>query len=226
MRYHLSAPPTGVGPAVLVLHEAWGLTPDIIWAADRLAGYGYVALAPDLDEMMGGPVRAVAQLLAGRGPLIDGAASALGVLADRPEVDSGRMGVVGFSMGAALALTLDGRPGVSVLGLNYGMVPPRLPPPTTPVVASYGDRDRLLPRAGVSLGRRLASSSVARDIEVYPGVGHSFMTPVDPSRRALARKVLGIVHDDEVSDHAWLRMREFFGLHLPVGRDCGAGVGQ
>lgn len=38
----------GPRPGVLVLHELWGLNDDIRTIARRLAGEGYVALAPEL----------------------------------------------------------------------------------------------------------------------------------------------------------------------------------
>ncbi|HET9199459.1 MAG TPA: dienelactone hydrolase family protein, partial [Dehalococcoidia bacterium] len=36
------------GPAVIVLQEFWGLNDDIKSIADRFAGEGFVALAPDM----------------------------------------------------------------------------------------------------------------------------------------------------------------------------------
>ena len=47
---HLAVPPTGEGPwpAVVVLHEMFGLNDDIRAQAGRLAAAGYLALAPDL----------------------------------------------------------------------------------------------------------------------------------------------------------------------------------
>ncbi len=43
-------PPVGDGPwpAVVVLHESFGLTDDIRQQAERLAAAGYLAVAPDL----------------------------------------------------------------------------------------------------------------------------------------------------------------------------------
>src|SRR5262245_40389109 len=45
---YLATPASGSGPGVLVLQEWWGLNPQIKGVADRLAGEGFVALAPDL----------------------------------------------------------------------------------------------------------------------------------------------------------------------------------
>jgi carboxymethylenebutenolidase len=40
--------PEGTGPGVVVIQEWWGLVDHIKDVADRLAGEGFVALAPDL----------------------------------------------------------------------------------------------------------------------------------------------------------------------------------
>src|SRR5215212_5985893 len=47
-RGYLAVPESGTGPGVLVLHAWWGLTPVFTDVCDRLAGAGYVALAPSL----------------------------------------------------------------------------------------------------------------------------------------------------------------------------------
>jgi carboxymethylenebutenolidase len=45
---YLALPTSGSGPGVIVIQEWWGLTTHIAHIADRLAGEGFVALAPDL----------------------------------------------------------------------------------------------------------------------------------------------------------------------------------
>ena len=45
---YLAIPESGSGPGVIVIQEWWGLTDHIVDIANRLAGEGFVALAPDL----------------------------------------------------------------------------------------------------------------------------------------------------------------------------------
>src|SRR5271155_2261420 len=45
---YLSYPAAAKGPAVIVIHEIWGLNENIQDIADRFAGEGYLAFAPDL----------------------------------------------------------------------------------------------------------------------------------------------------------------------------------
>lgn len=216
-RFHLSLPQSGRGPGVLVLHEAWGLTDDIVWAADKLAGHGYVALAPDLTPAMRGMAGAMAQLVVGRGPLIALTHQHVDHLLCRPEVDSTDVAVVGFSMGGALALLLDRHPRVSLLGCNYGMVPRgALQARDVPVVASFGGNDRLLPRRDGPIRRRLAASSLTHDIVVYPDAGHSFMTPIDIQVRPKVKALGGIGEHEPSSEMAWGRLLQQMSRHLPA----------
>ena len=213
----LALPEAGRGPGVVVLHEAWGLTPDIKWAAQRLAEYGYVVMVPDLKPVIRGSLGAVAQVMAGQGPLVDHATAFLDIASERPEVEAGEgLGLIGFSMGAALGLLLRHLPRVAVLGLNYGLVPTRTGDLNVPVVASFGGHDRLLPRSGSALRELAVRSNVEHDIEVYPGVGHSFMTPVDAHHPATLRRVLSIGYEPDAADQAWARTRAFLSLHMTV----------
>jgi hypothetical protein len=45
---YIALPESGVGPAVIVIQEWWGLVGHITDIVDRFAGAGFVALAPDL----------------------------------------------------------------------------------------------------------------------------------------------------------------------------------
>lgn len=210
---YVARPTSGVGPGVLVLHEAWGLTHDIRWAADRLAAQGYVAFVPDLTPVMRGPAGAVAQLTAGRGPLIEAALTALDKLSAK--VESQELGVVGFSMGASLALLCDRHPRVGVISVNYGIVPPRaLTHRPVPVVASFGDSDRILPGDGARLRRRLERAGVEYDLEVYDGVGHSFMTPIGRRSLSTVGAWLGLGYHSVEADHAWGRIEHFLADRL------------
>lgn len=211
----VAIPRHGSGPGVLVLHEAWGLTHDIRWAADRLAGLGYVAMAPDLTPYMRGLGGALAQLVTARGPMIDAALTAVDILGAHPAVTSDGIGIVGFSMGAGVAQLCDRHPKTTVMSLNYGMVPRRaFAVRPIPVVASFGGNDRLLPTQGGRLQRLLASFGVDRDIHVYPGVGHSFMTPIGSRSIGTTGALLGLGYNSTAANHAWRRLGIFFDERL------------
>src|SRR5437667_245313 len=103
MRAALALPPGGARrPAVIVIHEIFGLNDDIRRMTGRFADLGYVALAPDLYDA-GGPhvlciVRTMLALRRQDGPAFADLEAARAWLAARPEVDPSRTGVAGFCM--------------------------------------------------------------------------------------------------------------------------------
>jgi carboxymethylenebutenolidase len=218
---HLAIPGgTGPWPGVVVVHEAFGLTGDIRRQADRLAGEGYLAFAPDLYTR--GPrircvLSAFRDLFARRGRTFDDIEAARRALAGREDCTGGT-GVIGFCMGGGFALVAAARHDFDAASVNYGMVPrdaERALAGTCPIVASYGKKDPSLRGAAAKLRRTLTVLDVPHDVKEYPGVGHSFLADyrTGPALTAV-RRVTGIRHDPEVAADAWRRIFAFFGEHL------------
>src|SRR5262245_3186086 len=98
----------GPFPAVVVIHEAFGLNDDIREIVRRFAAEGYVALAVDL---FGDRNKVVCMFRFMRGMLFDSLEhsgirdlkAALTYLAAQPGVDSARLGAVGYCMGGSLS---------------------------------------------------------------------------------------------------------------------------
>src|SRR5215216_3454393 len=105
------ARPEGDGPfpGVVIIHEALGLNENIKDIANRFAGEGYAGLAADLFANRNRAVcmaRIIGSALRGspdRSGVPD-LKAALGVLAEQPYVDRGRLGAIGFCMGGGLAI--------------------------------------------------------------------------------------------------------------------------
>jgi carboxymethylenebutenolidase len=84
-----------------------------------------------------------------------------------------------------------------------------------PIVASYGERDRLIkdvPR----LEAGLVNHGIDHDVKRYPSAGHSFLNDaaVGP---VLLRPLMKIAHvgpDPVAAADAWQRIEEFFAAHL------------
>lgn len=206
---YLALPATAAGPGVVLIQEWWGLVPHIRDVADRLAGEGLVALAPDLfhgakttepDEatrlMMG-----LAMDRAGRD--IAGAAR---YLASRPETTGTGIAAVGFCMGGSLALwsaTLsdDVR---AVVGF-YPAVPWEKMSPTW---SRYGGKAALIhtdEHEGGSQGEgvqqaRQAIEAAGGEVTLYdyPGTGHAFFNDTRPE-----------VYDPAAAATAWTRTVDF-----------------
>src|SRR5690348_1475026 len=111
---YLATPSSGSGPGVIVIQEWWGLTDHIADISDRLAGEGFVALAPDLyggkvthDADEAGklltelPVDRAARDLAG----------AVDYLLAQDSVTSSKLGAIGFCMGGGFVLSLAAQQG-------------------------------------------------------------------------------------------------------------------
>jgi carboxymethylenebutenolidase len=218
---HLSVP-AGMeadtpAPGVVVIHEAFGLTDDIVGIADRMAGRGYLALAPDLFSW--GPtvrclVAAFRSMWRGHGRALADVDAARHHLVARPDC-TGRVGVIGFCMGGAFALLAAGQ-GYDVAAPNYGQLPRDLPATlrdACPVVASYGADDIGLAGAGDRLAAALRLADVPHDVKTYAGVGHSFMNRHDGWPRAIDR-VPGIGYDPDAASDAWRRIDAFLDHHL------------
>jgi len=96
-------------PAVIVIHEWWGLNDHVRHWADRLAADGYAALAVDLyggkvattpDEAMAA-MKSVDEAKAKAKSML---AAAHRFLADDPRIDAKRRGVIGWCFGGAWSL--------------------------------------------------------------------------------------------------------------------------
>lgn len=113
------------GPGILLLHAWWGLKPFFKEVCDQIAGEGYVVLAPDMRD--GQIARTVEEAEAlhqksdekRTGDIV---AAARDYLLALPSRTGGKIGVIGFSMGAQWALvTAAGVPEqVAAAVLFYG----------------------------------------------------------------------------------------------------------
>ena len=108
---YLAVPRSGKGPGVLVLHAWWGLNDFFRDLCDRLAGEGFVALAPDLysgklARTIDEAERIVAQFQEAQvvPPIV---LSAVEALRQRATLTPQGLGTVGFSMGGFWALWLS-----------------------------------------------------------------------------------------------------------------------
>src|SRR5438094_8615003 len=175
MRAALALPPGGARrPAVIVIHEIFGLNDDIRRMTGRFADLGYVALAPDLYDAGSPRVLCIARtMLALRrkdGPAFADLEAARSWLAARPEVDPTRTGVVGFCMGGGFALLYAVRAPLGAAGVFYGQVPSTAAElrGVCPVVAGYGGRDKLFAAHGRRLETHLQDLGVSHDVRMYP----------------------------------------------------------
>jgi carboxymethylenebutenolidase len=209
---YLSAPPSGTGPGVLVIQEWWGLNSHVRSLADRFAGEGFVALAPDLfhgqetrepDEagklLMALNVEQAAKDLRGAASFLLGEGGASG----------GRTGVVGFCMGGQLAL-YAGTVAPEQIGavVDFYGIHPNVKPDWSklqaPVLGLFAEQDEMVtPAVARDLERQVRAAGKQIEIHVYPGVDHAFMNDERPE-----------VYSPDTAADAWQRTLSFLRDHL------------
>jgi carboxymethylenebutenolidase len=207
-------------PGVVVLHELLGLNADIRAHADRFAGRGYLALAPDLFSFRRpkatcvlGAFRALSK---GSGPAFDAIEAARDALAGRADA-TGRVGVIGFCMGGGFALLAAPRGWFSASSVNYGVVPKdatEVLRGACPVVASYGGKDRFLRGAAPKLDAALAATGVDRDVKEYPEASHSLLNRHTGTVPMLIDRVTGYGHHGPSAQDALRRIDAFFDRYV------------
>jgi len=214
--------PAGGWPAVIAIHDIFGFSPDIRRIARRFADSGYAALAPALFDGAGAPPLCVARTLRdvsrGEGPAFERLDRTRAFLAARPEIAADRIGVTGFCMGGAFALTWAARGGLQVCAPYYGQVPRRAESlrKICPVVAGFGELDAPLRSHARRLEQHLSELKVPHDVKVYPGVGHSYMNDLgDGAVAAIMRRLpMHAAYDESASEDSWRRMLGFFAKYL------------
>ncbi len=206
---YLSVPADATGslPALIVIHEWWGLNDNIIATSERLAAEGYITLAVDLygeqtaetpkqavklmQGLMEEPDFAIANLEAAYAYLNDAAGAP-------------KIGVIGWCLGgrwslqAALALPDD----IDAMVMYYGSVETdreRLATLNMPILGLFAGDDPIVPRNSIDQFRvALAELGKQANIYVYEESKHAFANPS------------GLSYDEEAATDAWDKTLEFF----------------
>ena len=208
-------------PAVVMVHEAFGLTDVMRRQAERLARRGFVVLMPDLFTMGGARscLRATFRaLLSGQGRAFVDIERSREWLVSRDD-GTGRVGILGFCMGGGFALLAASR-GFNASSVNYGMLPKDLDAAlggACPIVASYGGQDGSMRGAAAKLEAATTRADIPHDVKEYPTAGHSFLNdaPSGPKiLQPLFSRVLGVGPDPVAAADAWARIEGFFDEHL------------
>ncbi len=200
-------------PAVIILHEWWGLNDHIKDIARRFAEAGYAAAALDLYSRLGSKVTKdsaeAAQLmntLSSQAALRDFNA-ATQYLKTLPFIDSLRIGVMGFCMGGTLALTMaTHNSDLKTAVVFYGKVPPieTLDALLCPVLYHYGAKDGWVTKQEVDrLKQGLTQYGKPGEVMIYPDADHAFFNDTRPE-----------VYRNEDANAAWRRTLQFFERHL------------
>ena len=172
----------GRHPALIVVHEWWGLNDWVKEQTRKLADAGYVALAVDLYRGDVATTLEEAHEIS-RGVPDDRALRDLEAgftfLAARPDVDKMKIGTVGWCMGGGYALELAvNEPKLAACVVNYGAMPTdrgSIARIHAPVLGNFGAEDRGISISDVhSFATAMKSAGKSVDLKVYDGAGHAF----------------------------------------------------
>jgi carboxymethylenebutenolidase len=201
-------PATAPKGAVVVIQEIFGVNHHIRSICDRLAGEGYVAIAPAIFD------RVEPNFTSGYSPEEiavarkfvanpDWAAMLRDTQAAIDAVkDVGPVGIIGFCLGGSVAYAAATKlTGLSAAIGYYGGAIVRFADdkPTVPTQLHFGEKDSGIPLSDVDIIR---AKRPEVDIHVYPGAQHGFSCDERPS------------YDKASTDIAWPRSLAFFAKHM------------
>ena len=210
---YLAQPEGSVGealPAIVAIHEWWGLNDNIKATARRLAGEGYTVLALDLygGQVADAPDRAkelMRSVMDNPGPAqanITQAAQFLTTDYSAPEIGS-----IGWCFGGNWSLRTGLLlPDLDALAIYYGqliLAPEALDGLDMPIIGFFGAQDSSIPVADVeNFEEILTNAGKTAEINLYPNAGHAFANPS------------GENYDPEAAEDAWKKTTAFFAEHL------------
>ncbi len=201
-------PATTPKAAVVVIQEIFGVNHHIRAVCDRLAGEGYVAIAPAIFDRVGPDFQsgyspeeiAVARKFVANP---DWTAMLRDTQAAIDAVKNvGPVGIIGFCLGGSIAYAAATKlSGLSAAIGYYGGAVVRFADdkPVVPSQLHFGEKDAGIPLSDVEAIR---SKRPEVEIHVYPGAQHGFHCDERTS------------YDKTSADIAWPRSLDFFAKHL------------
>jgi carboxymethylenebutenolidase len=203
----------GTRPAVIVVHEWWGLDDHIRSVARRLATEGYFVVAPDLYSRQGHKVtkdpNVAAELMGGLAMAdgIDDMISTIGWIQTQSAANGARIGIIGFCMGGSYALRLPCVTAeIKSAAPFYGEIPPddELAKLACPIFYAYGENDGWIQRTDVErLAATLKRLGKPGEVKIYAGCSHGFFNDTRPD-----------VYSAKDAEDAWARAIRLFATYL------------
>lgn len=200
----------GATPAVLVIHEVFGLNDHIKSIADRIAAEGFNALAPNLFVRASEPppkdtsdmdaLRRAASSIPDEVAIKDMQA-ALDHLKTIKDV-SPRFASVGFCMGGGYSYQIATHTkDLAGAVIFYGRTPLELVPQVScPLLGNFGEQDQGIPPEKVhEFEAALKKAGKTADIKIYPGAKHGFFNDTRPE-----------AYNATAAADAWQRTLKFF----------------
>jgi carboxymethylenebutenolidase len=179
--------PAGKGPfpALIVIHEWWGLNDWVKEQASKFADEGYVVLAIDLYRGKVADNSDLAHELM-RGVPEDRATrdlkAAYEFLSAQPDVKKDRIGSIGWCMGGGYSLDVAlVEPHLAADVINYGHLatdPDQLKKIQAPILGLFGGQDRgITPEDVKKFQQAMEKLGKKSAVKIYSDAGHAFENP-------------------------------------------------
>jgi len=207
--------PSGAGPfpVVIMLHGAgprdWGQE-DFEDICTRLAEHGYYTEFIEYYSQTGpAAVGDVAGMQRDFPTWLNEVHSGIAALKKNPSVNSSKLGLMGYSLGAYLSLTYGASypDELAAIVEYYGGLPPALYPRVAtmpPVLILYGGIDRLVPVSQArDLDAELTNANRPHQMKIYLDADHAFNFPSAPA-----------LYQPSDAHDAWDRSLKFFDTYL------------
>lgn len=199
-------------PAILLIHEWWGLNENIKERARQFAGLGYVALAVDLYGGRVTTTASEARNLAGevrnnRNDAFDNLKGAVDFLQSQSLfVISDRIASIGWCFGGGWSFEMaKNNLGVKVSVIYYGRFNSKddLSKMRAVILGHFAEEDRVIRVESVrEFQAKLRTMKGDHEIFIYPNTGHAFANPNSSN------------YNQEASELAWERTLHFLQKRL------------
>ncbi len=206
VRAFVAAPPgEGPFPAVIMIHEFYGLNQSIVGKAQGLAKEGYVVVAPDTfrGSTTAWIPRAIFQVITTPSERVNkDLDSVFAWLASQPNVNPQRIAIMGFCYGGRTSLLYSlHNPNLAATAIFYGSLvtdAEALRALPGPVLGIFGGADQSIPLSEVrAFEAALQEAGVPHEITIYEGQPHAFVTDIEAIRAG------------GVQGQAWSQLLEF-----------------
>lgn len=201
----------GVHPALIVIHEWWGLRDWIRRDARDFARHGYVALAIDLyrGKVTDNPQEAYKLMISvPHERAVTDLKSAFKYLGGLKDVNPSKIGVIGWCMGGSYSyIAAISLPKLAACVINYGKVGTagsEVEAINCPVLCNFAEKDRTYTAdMGKAFEAAMKADGKTVEFHEYAGVNHAFMNPNNPG-----------VYDETQAKLAWKRIYSFLDRYL------------
>lgn len=176
----------GTAPAIIVIHEIFGMTDWEPTVADDYASKGYVAIVPDLLSSRHGSTRAMGD----SARRLVGSLETSDVMRDLdatyqyanalPATRKDNIGVIGFCWGGGTVWSYASHnPKLKAAVVCYGPLADTtlLQTVEAPVLGVYGEKDGRVTNSLPTIARLMATMGKSFVADSYPGTGHGFLKP-------------------------------------------------